>query len=178
MSSRTAAWTVLGTFIMCVLGACSEPAYWIPGLTLPPGATNVSTKITHFTGGKQSLRVEFDCPGGWDAVAQHVGECMHKAGYDTTSHPSGYYIRGGDSGSEEDPEELSSASAQPEAGPEFEAGRDFKADHRFYVKLGKQIVTLENHEIYMQKFLKRAGSDPALRAKMKVADYRLIIREY
>jgi hypothetical protein len=91
--------TVLARAVLCAalaaaLGCCgcAPAAYWVPGLTLPPGSTVVSKAETSNVQGQfamlpfkgavdKVLNVSFDCTGGWSAVSAHVDTCLNGQGY-------------------------------------------------------------------------------------------------
>jgi hypothetical protein len=76
-----------------LLASCSKPAYWVEGLSLPPGSTVVDELETgtprevpgialpmmgEFS---QSLTVAFNNYGGWNAVSLHIDRCLQDQGY-------------------------------------------------------------------------------------------------
>jgi hypothetical protein len=63
--------------ICLALGACGKPAYWVKGLTLPPGSTVVNTTEMDTS----SLMISFDNAAGWDSVRTHIDGAMQAQGY-------------------------------------------------------------------------------------------------
>lgn len=88
---RHAAAIALSVITMLLLSGCAKPQYWIKGLTLPPGSTELNKTESTTTGnmprvpfmGKitKMLMVSFKNPGGWEAVTKHIDACMAQAGY-------------------------------------------------------------------------------------------------
>jgi hypothetical protein len=77
--------------LLALLAGCSKPGeYWLPGLTLPPGATILSKTEEEVQGADagyalhpedKALLVEFGHDGGWSAVSAHFDSFLRGKGF-------------------------------------------------------------------------------------------------
>ncbi|MBN2083567.1 hypothetical protein JW859_15335 [bacterium] len=153
---------VLILAVACLLSGCGKPKYLVKGLTLPPGAAEVSFTVSKDTLSafpaagmgevKQTVTVGFNCSAGWDSVCAHVDDCMRRAGY-----------------------EESMSTLEGMTGQQIPGMGDFSFSDtmRMYHKMGgKYSVALENNKALMSL---GGGGDPAL---LGMTDYTLMVMEY
>lgn len=70
-----------------LLAGCAKPRYWVKGLVLPPGATEVSLEAKNEQQ-KRALHVSFDTQLDWTGVVQHFDKCLSSVGYKETADTS------------------------------------------------------------------------------------------
>jgi len=81
--------------VLVASAACSHPApYWVSGLDLPQGSTNV--QVTGQSG--SVLMVSFDNTHGWVDVVKEVESDLKAQGYTRSELPAGVDISGGTAG--------------------------------------------------------------------------------
>jgi hypothetical protein len=82
---------IIAVLVSCsvLLSGCSRPDLLVPGLTLPPGAKEVSyNKQDGPYGDSTTVTVMFNCPSSWDRVVDHITGCMQRAGISETTDPN------------------------------------------------------------------------------------------
>jgi hypothetical protein len=135
-------------FLLCftLLTSCGKPKYWIEGLTLPPGSTEVSTIESDMTDPrmppvplpgkyKKILMVSFKNSGGWVAVSSHIDTCLTNAGYTGSSAGAG----------------------SPQAG----AAMDMASMMRLYSKAGSSYSVMLQNMGGMLEIAKAQGTAPS-----------------
>lgn len=128
----------------------------------------------------RSVTVKFDCPGGWEAVLQHVNECMLDQGYSDTSDELLQHVGVGSGENDEGFEELKPAFSDPEDDDSANIGnRDWSTFyHAFQKKGAKYSVVLQCPGLMMKIMLKDMPGGAPNSTGITYPDYSLTILEY
>jgi hypothetical protein len=118
---------------MYELVSCIKPQFIVPGLTLPPNSTIVSLHNTPpKSDGLRGIIVDFNCPNGWDAVKQHIEQCMLRAGYREVSTDIVKLLKESRNSDQDSIEELNSVMVESATSEESQEYADMVKYSRVY----------------------------------------------